>query len=86
MKRVVITYLLIGVVSVMRAQGLQEWINQKATQKKYLLQQIAGLQIYIGYVEKGYSIAKKGLNTIGDLKDGHFSLDKVFFDGSHFQS
>ncbi len=40
-----------------KAQTFDEWFRQSATQKKYLLQQIAGLQVYIGYVQKGYSIA-----------------------------
>ncbi|MBK8088802.1 MAG: hypothetical protein IPK31_13170 [Chitinophagaceae bacterium] len=34
------------------AQTLNEWVNQKSTQKKYLLQQIAALQVYIGYAKK----------------------------------
>ena len=42
-----------------RAQTFAEWFRQSATQKKYLLQQIAALQVYIGYVQKGYSIAKE---------------------------
>jgi len=63
------------------AQGLKEWFNQKQTQTEYLLQQIAALQVYIGYLEKGYKIVQGGLNTIGDIKNGHFNLDKAFFDG-----
>lgn len=43
------------------------------------LKQIALLQLYIGYLQKGYSIAKKGLNTISDITNGHWDLDKVFF-------
>jgi len=31
------------------------------------------------YLQKGYSIVKNGLNTIGNIKNGHFSLDKDFF-------
>ncbi len=48
-------------------------------QKKYLLQQIAALQVYISYVQKGYSIARQGLNTIGDIKHGEFNLHKDYF-------
>lgn len=48
-------------------------------QKKYMLQQIAALQVYIGYLQKGYSIAKKGLNIIGDLKKGEFNLHDNYF-------
>ena len=39
-----------------------------------LLEQIAGLKVYIDYAQKGYSIAKKGLTVIGDLKRGEFNL------------
>lgn len=50
--------------------------NTQAQQKqrKVLLQQIAALKVYIDAAQKGYSIAKKGLNTIGDLKRGEFKL------------
>lgn len=63
----------------LHAQTWDEWFNQKATQKKYLLQQIATLQTYIGYVEKGYKIASSGLHTISDIKNGEFNLHEVFF-------
>jgi hypothetical protein len=46
----------------------------QAKQTQVLLKQIAALQIYIGYAQKGYSIAKKGLNAIGDFKRGEFNL------------
>ena len=62
-----------------RAQTFAEWFRQSATQKKYLLQQIAALQVYIGYVQKGYSIAKEGLNTISAIKHGEFNLHKDYF-------
>lgn len=51
----------------------------QSQQRKVLLQQIAALQIYIGYAKKGYSIAKKGLNTIGDLKRGELNLHSDYF-------
>lgn len=49
-------------------------LQAQAKQQKMLLQQIAALQVYIGYVQKGYSEVKKGLNTIGDFKRGEFNL------------
>lgn len=61
------------------AQFLQNVFAQKAVEKKNQLQQIAALKIYMGYLEKGYAIAKKGLTTIGDIKNKHFTLDKDFF-------
>jgi hypothetical protein len=56
-----------------------EITNQKATQRKYLIQQIAALKVYLEYLKKGYNIVQKGLTTIGDIKDGTFSLDKDYF-------
>ena len=71
--------MLLSLTKSMSAQTFAEWFRQKATQKKYLIQQIAALQVYIGYVSKGYSIAKKGLNTIQDIKHGDFDLHKNYF-------
>lgn len=48
---------------------------------KLYLKQIALNQVYIEYLQKGYRIVKAGWNTIGDIKQGHFTLDKAFFDG-----
>ncbi|MBC9795359.1 hypothetical protein IBL28_05245 [Sinomicrobium sp. FJxs] len=64
-----------------QGQTFSEWWRQKKTQKKYLIQQIVALQMYIGYARKGYSIAKDGLNFIGDLKNG-----EVNFHSDYFQS
>lgn len=63
----------------LQAQTWSEFFKQKKTQIKYLTQQIAALQVYIGYVEKGYDITRDGLDFIGDLKDGEFSLHKDYF-------
>lgn len=79
MKRLVILLLFAILSSGTQAQTFAEWFRQKATQKKYLLQQIAALQVYIGYVQKGYSIAKEGLNAISDIKHGEFNLHKDYF-------
>ena len=61
------------------AQTADEWLNQKATQKKYLLQQIAALQVYLGYAKKGYSIVTSGVNTIRNIKNGDLNLHRNFF-------
>jgi hypothetical protein len=61
------------------AQTLAEWTQQKKTQIKYLVQQIAALQVYATYVEKGYSIARSGLNMIQDIKKGDFNLHSDYF-------
>jgi hypothetical protein len=61
------------------AQTWAEWFRQKATQKKYLLQQIAALKVYSGYLSKGYSIVKTGLNTIKSIKDGDLMQHSNYF-------
>lgn len=58
------------------AQTFAEWFSQKKTQKKYLLQQIAALQVYGGYLKTGYSIAKGGLGSISSYVGNEFSLHK----------
>ncbi len=63
------------------AQTTDEWLNQKSTQKKYLLQQIAALQVYLGYAKKGYSIVTSGVNTIRNIKNGDLNLHRDFFNG-----
>jgi 3-deoxy-D-arabino-heptulosonate 7-phosphate (DAHP) synthase class II len=79
MKKVLIVSVVILYAANLSAQTLDEWVNQKATQKKYLLLQIAALKVYAGYLSKGYSIAKNGLNTIKDIKNGDFKLHNNYF-------
>lgn len=61
------------------AQTFNEWFNQQSTQKKYLMQQIAALQMYISYAQKGYKIVSGGLNTIRDIKKGELNIHSTFF-------
>jgi len=83
MKRLIIILLILFVTRSgnAAAQTWNEWFSQKKTQKKYLLQQVAALQVYIGFAKKGYQIAQKGLTTIGNIKDGEFNLSRDFFGG-----
>jgi hypothetical protein len=67
--------------SLVKAQTVKEWTQQKKTQIEYLLQQIAAQQIYLGYLKKGYTIVQKGSGLIRAVKDGRFQLDKAHFDG-----
>lgn len=53
-------------------------VPAKKTQRKYLIQQIAALKVYLEYLKKGYMIVDKGLTTIGDIKDGTFTMDKDY--------
>ena len=63
------------------AQTFAEWFSQKKTQKKYLLQQIAALQVYTGYAKKGYEIVGSGLKTVRDITNGEFGLHNAFISG-----
>lgn len=60
------------------AQTFAEFFKQKKTQKKYLVEQIAALQVYLGYARKGYDIAGSGLATIKKLTKGEFTLHSAF--------
>lgn len=61
------------------AQTFAEWFKQNATQKKYLIQQILKLQMYLTFTKKGYNIVNKGLGTIGDFKNEDLLLHGLFF-------
>jgi len=79
MKTLLFLLLLLSISA--KAQTWDEWFKQRKTQHKYMLQQIAGLKVYIEYAQKGYSIIKDGLNTISQIKNGDLKLHQVFFDG-----
>jgi len=78
-KTLLFLLLFVSVAGSLQAQTFEEWFQQKKTQKKYLLQQIAALQVYIGYAQKCYKIAKEGLNTIGGFTKGEFNLHTDYF-------
>lgn len=61
------------------AQTWNEWFRQKSTQKKYLINQIAALQVYIGYAKKGYEVVSGGIHTVRDITSGEFGLHSAFF-------
>ncbi|MBS1780982.1 MAG: hypothetical protein JST70_16780 [Bacteroidetes bacterium] len=75
----IILFALLAFRSNVHAQTFDEWFRQKETQKKYLLQQIAALQVYMGYLQKGYKIAKNGLNTISGFTKGELNLHTGYF-------
>ncbi|WPQ61930.1 hypothetical protein SIO70_26565 [Chitinophaga sancti] len=80
MKRIVLMICILAVYRLSYGQNaVTSFFSQKKTQRKYLAEQIAALKVYKGYLEKGYNIAKTGLNTISDFKNGEFNLHKVFF-------
>lgn len=80
MKKIILFLILfVSAGGSLKAQTFAEWFQQKKTQKKYLIQQIAALQVYIGYAKKGYTIAKEGLTTIGGFTRGEFILHTDYF-------
>ena len=79
MKKIFILSIIVLFAKNLSAQTWSEWFRQKATQKKYLLQQIAALQVYSGYLSKGYAIAKSGLNTMNDIKNGDLLQHTHYF-------
>jgi hypothetical protein len=80
MKKGLFVFLLMGLFQFGHAQTFEEWTQQKKKQIEYLVQQIVALQVYIGYVQKGYKIVDQGLTTIGQIKNGDFNLHRDFFD------
>jgi hypothetical protein len=79
-KLLVITFGLCLCMSCANAQTWNEWFRQKKTQKKYLIQQIAALKVYLKYLKEGYDVAKKGLGMIGDIKEGNFNDHATYFE------
>ena len=79
MKHIIILLILAFSFGNGQSQGLSDFFSQSEADIKYMLQQVAALQVYIGYAEKGYSIAQKGLTFIGDLKKGEYDLHSAFF-------
>lgn len=79
MKKLTIILFLLGAATGLKAQTFNELFRQNKTQKKYLIQQIAALQVYIEYAQKGYSIARDGLDAIDNFKRGEFGLHTGYF-------
>lgn len=80
MKKMILFLLLAtSVQAKLQAQTFAEWFQQKKTQNKYMVQQIAALQLYIGFAEKGYQIVKQGINTVSDFTKGEFDLHENYF-------
>lgn len=79
MKKIWSLMFLLLCIGSLHAQTFDEWFRQKKTQIKYLVDQIAALEVYAGYLEKGYKIAREGIRTIHDIKNGEFELHKSYF-------
>lgn len=79
MKKIISLLFIIAIITKANAQTWEEWTEQKETQIKYLVEQIAAFQTYLGYVKQGYEIAHKGITTVQNIKNGEWNLHKDFF-------
>jgi hypothetical protein len=79
MKQVLCVLLFFISVFVVKAQTWEEWTQQKKTKVRYLLEQIAALEVYAQSARKGYAMVKDGLTVISDLKKGEFHLHQDHF-------
>lgn len=75
---IMLFFIVISIGTQAQSPNWNEWFRQKKTQRKYLLQQIAALKVYLEYLKEGYKIVDKGLTAIGDIKNGTFNLDKNY--------
>ena len=62
-----------------KAQTFAEWFDQKNTQKKYLLQQIAALQVYATWYKQGNNIAHNGLGSINGSLTSENGLHTTYY-------
>jgi len=74
----VMVLLSVGFVQDAAAQTWAEIFKQSKTQKKYLVNQIAALQVYLGYARQGYELVGNGLDVVRDISKGEFSLHNAF--------
>eukprot|EP00388_Colpodella_angusta_P000840 GDKJ01002909.1.p1 GENE.GDKJ01002909.1~~GDKJ01002909.1.p1 ORF type:complete len:210 (-),score=15.82 GDKJ01002909.1:588-1217(-) len=77
--RVIVVITLVFISMSSKSQTWSEVFRQKKTQEKYLIQQLAALKLYTGYLKKGYNIASKGINGIRSFSKGEFNLHGDFF-------
>lgn len=68
-----------ALATTVKAQTFAEWFRQKSTQKKYLLQQIAALQVYATYYKEGNNIAHHGLNSITGYLQSENALHTTYY-------
>jgi hypothetical protein len=59
-------------------QTFGEFFNQKKTQRKYFIEQLAALKLYAGYLQKGYLIGRDGIQAVRDITNGEFGLHSAF--------
>lgn len=62
------------------AQNSAEWLRQKRTQTRYLIEQILANGVYQDYLKKGYRVLQGGLNIIGEWKSREFDLHTQYLE------
>lgn len=72
-------FLLSGTCCTASAQFLGGFFSQQSKQRKLMAEQIAQYELYLNGIKKGYQVAKTGLNTAHELKNGTFSLHDAYF-------
>jgi hypothetical protein len=63
-----------------QCQTANEWLKQKKTQKQYLIEQIAALQVYLKNLKQGYTVVNKGLNLVGEITGNSYSMDNIYLE------
>jgi len=66
-------------VSRANAQFPGGFFSQQAAKKRLMLEQIAGIGLYLQGINGGYQIADKGLKAARDLKNGTFGFHTAYF-------
>lgn len=79
MKTSILLLFAIMLTSLANAQILGGFFSQKQENRKRLAEQIAALQVYKTYAQKGYTIVSTGLKTINNIKNGDLGLHRDFF-------
>jgi len=77
--KIFITCLVLLSSAASNGQTTDEWVNQKATQLRYLLQQIAAIQAYTQVTERGYTILKDSTAVIATIKEEDVNLNSDYF-------
>ena len=76
--------LLVCIGQVSKGQTTSEWLRQKSTQERYLIQQILANGIYKEYLKNGFNIIDAGLKSIGSWKEEEHDFHRIFFDNHRY--
>lgn len=79
MKKMSIVLAALLCCGILQAQGIGSFFSQKQTQRKYYLDQIAALQLQIGYVKSGYKAVNNGLSMIGNFKRNELKMHDDYY-------